>query len=292
MSGPVASGVIHDIGYRHYRGPRESSARIALSLYLTGLRHVFGLGRSTRAKILPVAMAVLTLGPVLIIVGVMSVTGASRLPLSYMSFTDQVQWLMSIFIASQAPVLFSRDLRHRSIVLYLARPLSPAVFALVRWASLATACLLFALVPQLVLWAGALLAGADVGDQTLLLLRGLPALILLSAMLAGLTGLISSVALRRGMAVVASILVLVFGTLVVITIQAIAAEEDIARVGELAGLFSPWTLALAVAEAMGADNDVLSPLVGAGAAAYAVVGLVLTGATCWLLVLRFRKAGR
>ncbi len=285
-------GVIHDIGYRHYSGTRESSGRIALSLYLTGLRHVFGLGRSTRSKILPAIMAALTLGPVVIIVGVMSVTGSTSLPLSYLSFTDQVQWLMSIFVASQAPVLFSRDLRHRSIVLYLARPLSPAAFALTRWASLATACLLFIAVPQLVLYGGALLAGADVSEQTGLLLRGVPAILLLSAFLAGLTGLISSVALRRGMAVVASILLLVFGTLVVVTIQLIAYEEDIARVGELAGLFSPWTLTLGIGEAMGADNEVMAPLTASGAGAYGVVGLILTGLCCWLLVLRFRKAGR
>ena len=94
------------------------------------------------------------------------------------------------------------------------------------------------------------------------------------------------------MAVVSSILLLVFGTLVVITIQSIAREEQIAHVGEIAGAFSPWTLALAVGEAMGAENSVLAPLNAAGAAAYALVGLAVTALLCWLLVRRFAKAGR
>ncbi|UUZ61934.1 hypothetical protein [Nocardioides sp. B-3] len=34
------SGVIHDIGYRGYDGAREGTGALALSLYLTGVRHV------------------------------------------------------------------------------------------------------------------------------------------------------------------------------------------------------------------------------------------------------------
>ena len=43
---------------------------------------------------------------------------------------ENIQVLVTLFAAAQAPVLVSRDLRHRSIVLYLARPLPPALFAL------------------------------------------------------------------------------------------------------------------------------------------------------------------
>ena len=51
---PVAerSGVIHDLGYRRYDGPRHGAATIARTLYVTGLRHAFGLGRSGRSKVL------------------------------------------------------------------------------------------------------------------------------------------------------------------------------------------------------------------------------------------------
>ena len=61
--------------------------------------------------------------PALIVVGVVVLTGLDALPVSYADYPNQTQLLVSLFAAAQAPVLFSRDLRHRSIVLYLARPL-------------------------------------------------------------------------------------------------------------------------------------------------------------------------
>ena len=49
----VSRGVIHDLGYRGYAGAREGTGAIARTLFLTGLRHCFGLGRSGRSKVLP-----------------------------------------------------------------------------------------------------------------------------------------------------------------------------------------------------------------------------------------------
>ena len=80
--------------------------------------------------------------------------------MSYADYTNQTQLLVSLFAASQAPVLFSRDLRHRSIVLYLARPLAAPVFALVRWLSLTLSIFLFTAIPTVVLFAGAMLSGS------------------------------------------------------------------------------------------------------------------------------------
>ncbi|WP_336275919.1 ABC transporter permease [Nocardioides sp. B-3] len=146
---------------------------------------------------------------------------------------------MTLFAAAQAPVLVSRDLRHRSIVLYLARPLSPTMFALVRWASLSTAILAFTLLPTIILYGGGLLAGPDAGLQTPIFVRSVALQVLLAAVLAGITGLISSVALRRGFAVVASIVVLIAVTGVMRVIREIAYYEHIDDVGEVAGLVSP-----------------------------------------------------
>ena len=44
------TGVIHDLGYRRYDGPRDGVAIIARTLYVTGLRYAFGLGRSGKSK--------------------------------------------------------------------------------------------------------------------------------------------------------------------------------------------------------------------------------------------------
>lgn len=285
------SGVIHDLGYRHYDGPREGVGAIARTLFGTGVRHAYGLGRSGRSKILPFVLLGMSLVPAAIVVGVVTLTGLGELPISYAEYTNQTQMLVSLFAAAQAPVLFSRDLRHRSIVLYLARPLSAPVFALTRWLSLASAFLVFMLLPVLLLYAGALLSGLDVGPETNDLLKAVALQVLLAAVLAGVTGLISSVSLRRGFAVVGSILVLVVLTGVVTALQAISSEEREETVGVAAGLVSPWSLFNGLADAWGAGVSVFTAPSGAWVVAYLAVAVLLVAGCVVLLVQRFRKAG-
>ena len=44
------TGVIHDIGYRHYDGPRLGASYIRRALYVETLRGAYGLGRSARRR--------------------------------------------------------------------------------------------------------------------------------------------------------------------------------------------------------------------------------------------------
>ena len=185
------SGVIHDLGYRHYDGAREGTGAIARTLFVTGLRHAYGLGRSGKSKVMPCLLLAMSVLPAAIVVGVVVLTGLGSLPVTYADYSNQTNLLVSLFAAAQAPVLFSRDLRHRSIVLYLARPLSASVFALVRWLSLSVAIFVFTLVPTLLLLVGALLAGLDKSDQLSDVGKALVLQVLLAALVAGLSGLIS-----------------------------------------------------------------------------------------------------
>lgn len=285
------TGVIHDLGYRGYGGPRESTPAIARALFVTGLKHAYGLGRSGRSKVLPFLLLAVTLLPALVIVGVLTLVGLSELPFTYGQYPSQFQVLISLFAAAQAPVLFSRDLRYRSIVLYAARPLSSTLFALTRWASLAVAILIFTMLPVVVLYVGGLLAGLDAGEQTPDFLLSLLLQVLLAAMLAGITGVISSIALRRGFAVVTSIIVLIVGSGIVAIIQGLSGAEGLAHVGEIAGLFSPWALHNGLSEAWGAGASTLTPLEGAWPAAYLAVSVLLVAGCLWALVARFRKVG-
>ena len=242
---------------------------------------------------LPFLLGALALAPAVVMVAMTGVLGLDEPPLTYADYTNQVYLLVSIFVAAQAPVLFARDLRSRSIVLYLARPLGSSAFALVRWASLAVATLLFVVVPTTLLWLGSLLAGADAGEQTQEWARSLPLAVLLSAGLAGITGVVASLALRRGFAVVGSVLLLVVVTTVVITVQAIAAEEGEDQVGVVAGLLSPWTLYRGLADVMDAGISVSTPPEGAGAVAlHLVVAALVLAVSLLVLVRRFAKAGR
>lgn len=287
-------GVIHDIGYRSYRGPREGDGRIALALYITALRHAFGLGRSGRSKILPVTLCVLALLPAVVMVGVLAFIGADEPILSPLGYTNAVQVLVSIFAAAQAPVIFSRDLRSRSIALYLARPLGAGTFALVRLLALVTAVLLFVLAPQLLLFVGGQLAGLDLGAESRALLEALPVDLLIAALLGSLTGLVASIALRRGFAVVSSILVLVLLHTVVTSVQLVTAEtatDD--RVGQLAGLLSPWAIVNGLTDVLDAGVESPTPPEGAAMVAlYLAVAVVVVALCAAGLVQRFRKAGR
>ncbi len=284
-------GVIHDLGYRHYDGLREGTPAIARNLFVTGLRHAYGLGRSGKSKVMPFLLLAMSLLPALIVVGVVVLTGLRSLPVSYADYTNQTQLLVSLFAAAQAPVLFSRDLRHRSIVLYLARPLSAPVFALMRWLSLSVAVWLFMAVPTILLFIGAMLAGLDKSDQTSALLKAVALQTLLALLVAGITGLISSVSLRRGFAVVGSVMALIVLTGVVTAVQAIAHEQDSDSVSTAAGLFSPWSLYTGLANAWDAGVVTFAPVDGAWPLAYVLVALLLVGACLLALVARFRKVG-
>ena len=53
MPGPENTGVIHDIGYQRYEGPRLGRGYASRSLFVHSVRGAYGLGRSAWAKVLP-----------------------------------------------------------------------------------------------------------------------------------------------------------------------------------------------------------------------------------------------
>lgn len=292
--GTSSRGVIHDIGYRTYSGPRHGVAAIAGSLFLTGLLNAYGLGRSGKAKVLPMTMLALALFPAVIIVAVMVVSGFGGNFVDYSTYANTTFVLIIIFVAGQAPVLFTRDLRSGSIVLYLARPMSPALFALVRWASLVTAIFIFALIPMLLLYAGALAAEADVSEQTVDLIQATAGIALLAVVLATVSGLVSAFTLRRGLAVGAIIVALLVSNGFVASVKGIAVGtggND--AVGQWAGLFSPFTLVDGVSAALlgGTEFYPLSPDGAAMTTVYILFAAVLVAVGLWLLVRRYHGQG-
>ena len=72
-AGGRTSTVIHDIGYRHYDGPRLATREIERALFTETVRAAFGWGRSARSKIMPLLLLAATLLPALIMCIVMSV---------------------------------------------------------------------------------------------------------------------------------------------------------------------------------------------------------------------------
>ncbi|MGL5827928.1 MAG: ABC transporter permease [Nocardioides sp.] len=292
MASDSRTGVIHDLGYRPYDGPRLGEVQIAWALFLTGLRNAFGLGRSGKSKLLPFIVLGLNVVPALLIVAIMVFTKLPELPIGYAAYAVQTQMLLSVFAAAQAPILFSRDLRYGSIVLYLARPVRSATYALTRWTSLAVALLIFLLVPILVLLVGALLSEADLTDQLTEASWAIAAAALLASMLASVTGVISAFTTRRGFGVVASIAVLLFGYGIIAVVQDIAYNQGSDRVGEYAGLLNPYALSRGIsASILDSSVDAITPPEGTLMEfTYVAVSLVIGVGGIGLLSWRYRKA--
>lgn len=282
-------GVIHDLGYRPYQGPRLKEGAIARALVLTGLRNAFGIGRSGRSKILPFVLLALNLLPAVVVAGILVFVGLEELPIGYARYASTTQVLLGIFVAAQAPVLFSRDLRHGSITLYLARPLRASTYALARAGSLLAATLVFLLSPVLVLWVVALLGELDVVEQTTDAGVAVAMAVLLALSLTGVAGLISAWSTRRGFAVVGTIAVLLVGNGLVSAVQGVASVEGADRVGEVAGLLSPYSLYRGLLSAWVEDGGLTPPSSPAMELLYVAVILGLSAACLAGLVVRYRK---
>jgi ABC-2 type transport system permease protein len=288
------TGVIHDIGYRRYAGPRVGRRGILAALVRDGVLAVFGFGRSGRAKVLPFVLLGMTLVPAVIQVGVMVLVGLSAELLDYSAYNTGSSFLVIFFVAAQAPVLFSRDLRSGVISLYLARPLGATAFALARWVSLVLAILAFVLTPLLVLFVGGLTAGASLEQELPRVLVALAGAVLLALMLAAVAAVVASWTTRRGLAVGGSIMVLLVGLGVTAAVQAVAVEVGRQTLAQWLALLSPFVLVDSLQVALGDVRTGAFPApaqdVGTGLALLAAAsGLLVLGLLA--LVRRYHRTG-
>jgi len=242
----AASGVIHDIGYRHYDGPRLGRAAITRALALHSLRHAYGLGRSGRSKVMPVLLLAVMVVPAAIIVGIENAMQMEEPPLNLVEYAYLLQPVVALYLAAQAPQLFSRDLRYRSIVLYLARPPHRIDYALAKLAALTGALIVLIGLPLVLLYVGALLAKYDFTDMTREFVFALLGTVLLAVLLASIGGLIAAATPRRGFAVAAIIAVLIVSFTAAVSTIAIlddGGEGGMTNVAaRYAHLASPFTL--------------------------------------------------
>ena len=288
---PREHGVIHDIGYRHYDGERLGRASVRRSLFVDSVRGAYGLGRAGRTKVVPFLLLAAICVPALVSVVVAAVAGADELPIAYGRYVLNLQLLVAIYLAAQAPVSVSRDLRFGVMSLYLSRPLERVDYVLAKHAALATALFALMAAPLTILLAGALLAELPVGEQLPDYLRSLGAAAVLAVLLAGIGLAIAAVTPRRGLGVAAIIAVLVVLAGVQGVAQAIATEEGAPDAAGWAGLLSPFTLVDGVARRLLGAQSVLAegPPGTAGAVVFALVTVLLVLGCFGLLVLRYRR---
>jgi ABC-2 type transport system permease protein len=296
-SGAKASGVIHDIGYQRYDGPRLGRSYAARSLYSHGVRTAFGLGRGAKAKVFPWICAgiVIIVATILIVVRSLAPDQAG----TYWAFPRSISLVLILFCAVVAPELVSRDLRGGVLPLYFSRPLTRPDYALAKLASLISAVFLLLAGAQTLMFLGAAFSldglGAvwdELGDYA----RGLAASGVYAIAFASLALLVASLAGRRAVAaalIVALFLITtpVYGVLMGIAYSSSPTGEltgNALALSQLAGLVSPMTLVGGVVAWWFDDAHPLGPygpLYGA-----VTLGLVLVGVL--LLLLRYRKVAR
>ena len=286
MSTP-RTGVIHDIGYQRYDGPRLGRGYAARSLYVHSVRSSFGLGRSAWAKVLPIGL--LGMASIASLILVVINTQLPAPVLDYPGIATTFTYAATVFVAIVAPELVSVDLRTNLLQLYLSRPIRRSDYALAKLAALATATFLLFAVPMLIMFAGMAFSTDDgiagVFDELGGLCVGLLAAAVHAALLAAIGLPLASLSGRRVFA--SGIIIAVFLLTAPVSAALEAFSEDSAA-GHLAGLIDPSRLLAGVDQWLfGVHLDLVR--VGEFGPVYGLLTLVLIAVGTACALWRYRK---
>jgi ABC-2 type transport system permease protein len=276
------TGVIHDIGYQRYEGPRLGRSYSMRALYVHTVRSAYGLGRSAWAKLLPFALLGFASLTSLILVVV-----NTQLPtrvIDYVGIASTFTYAATVFVAVVTPEIVSVDLRSNLIQLYLSRPLRRQDYALTKLAALWTATFALFAIPMLIMFLGMAFNTNDgitgVFGELGGLAQGLLAGLIHAALLSALALPLASLSGRRVFA--SGMIIAVF----LLTAPVSAALQAFGN--DLGGLFDPSSLL------NGVDQWLFGPgigivQIGEYGAVYAVVTAALIALGTALSVLRYKK---
>jgi ABC-2 type transport system permease protein len=280
------AGVIHDIGYQRYQGPRLGRGAVVGALYVHGIRAAFGLGRSFKSKIFPWLVAGIALLVAVINAGVKAQANITLF--NYYQFDDTMAVLIIFFVAIIAPELVSRDLRAGVLPLYFSRPVRASDYVLAKVAALISAVWLLLGVPQLVMFLGAAFTTKTgmkgVWHEAGLLLPGWAYSLLWAVVFSVIGLLIASTTGKRAFAAGGIVALFVVTTPVVGVLSSLPSET--AR--NMAGLASPATLVSGVATWL-RHNQTAGIDIGRFGPIYGLETLCLVAALLLLLLARYRK---
>lgn len=285
----MSTGVIHDLGYQRYTGPRLGRGYAFRTLYAHTVRTAFGLGRGVKAKIFSWTIIGIIAAVAVVMTAIKAQTGEA--PMDGPEFVDNMATLVILLLAAVAPELTSRDQQTRVLGLYLARPLRRADYALARLTGAVTAIFLVLAGPLLIMFAGGALSTKDgasgVGDAALDSLQGIAHAATHALVLTSISLLVASLIRRRAIAAAAVVAVFLIALPAVGLAQELGGSEGTT---ELVSMVSPPTALSYLSVWLYADGKVPysddqivhGPLL----LAYAVA--VIAACTA-LLVARYRK---
>jgi ABC-2 type transport system permease protein len=153
MAEARAAGAIYDLGYQTYGGARLGRNHAIANLIKYSFNTAFGMGRGTRAKLLPLLVLGIVFLPAIVQVGVASATGQPDL-VNFAGYLQFTAFLLALFAAAQAPELIVTDKQQGVLALYLSRPLTARDYALSKFFALTAAMLVLTLGPQIWMFLG------------------------------------------------------------------------------------------------------------------------------------------
>lgn len=140
---------------------RLGRAFVVLALLSYSFQAVFGLGRSTVAKVIAIGLAVVAQIPALVQLGIAAIAPADLEFITPEDYFGIVSLVLVLFCAFTAPEIIGRDQRTRTLTLYFSRALSRSDYVTAKVGSLSLALMLVLLTPQLFLLVGRAVAGED-----------------------------------------------------------------------------------------------------------------------------------
>jgi ABC-2 type transport system permease protein len=277
-----ATGAIYDLGYQGYDGPRLGRRAAVATLFWASLRAAFGLGRSGRSKVVPWGLTAIILVPAAVAGAIQAIAPGGLSPFNYDNYLWNLDPILALFVAAQAPELVSSDQRNHVLSLYFSHALARSDYALAKLAAMAASLFIVALGPLLVILFASILASSDVtaavGDQLGNLPQIIGAPLIYAVPLAALGMAIASFTPRRAYATGAIIAVF----LVTAAVGGILAEAGRGRLSQVSPLLNPfvlldgtrnWLVGKAIPDSPVADANLALPIFGALTAAFTVVGI-------------------
>ena len=291
-----AAGVIHDLGYRGYDGPRLGRSPIVKALTWHSFRSAYGIGRGVKGKIIPMLALIAMCLPAL--VNAFAVARGSERLFGYDVYVPGLRAsVVIIFIAAQAPELVSRDLRSHVLPLYFCRPLRRGDYPLAKYLALTAALLILIEVPLLILYVGTIASakgGSAVWAQTRALVPGLGVGLMWAVLFAAIGLVLACLTGRRaystGIVAISCVLTFFLALLLIGAEGGMSATSTGARLG---GLFSPFTILDGVRVWLGGDPGtglVADP--GRYGPLYGLLAVVLLAGCLGGLAARYRKVSQ
>ncbi len=212
-------------------------------------------------------------------------------PFTYDNYIFQVNIILALFAAAQAPELVSGDQRNRVLSLYFSHALERVDYAVAKLGAMIMALFIVAFVPMLVLFLGRILVAADVagalGDELEHLPQVILAPLIYAVPLAALSMAIAAWTPRRAYATGAIIAVFI----VTAAVSGILEESTRGRLSDYAQLVNPLVAADGTRDLLVGEPNFESPASRTSldlwvfGVEWLLLSAVATGAVTW----RYRR---